>query len=95
MTLPSLQPLADRLSVSRIVRRKKLGVTTSEATEKISHLPWNPVNNSNCVPNPTPPSPERVSTKTSSPDDSAADQAKKRKKKNKKKKKDLTMPQGM
>ena len=72
VTLPSLHPLADKLSVSRIVRRRKPAFAKSPPREKISHLPSIPTVTEISVPTVMPPPPERVSTKTSSPDDSAA-----------------------
>ena len=77
LTLPCLQPLADRLSVSKTTRRKKPGARVSDLSERNSHFPSNPVSIEKLVLSVTPPPPERSSTKTSLPDDSAAGEVEK------------------
>ena len=69
--LPCLQPLADRLSVFRIVSTKKPGAMTSLAGEKLTHFPEIPVIAAKVALSATPPPPEISTTGACSPDSAA------------------------
>ena len=71
LTLSCLQPLADRLSVFRIVSMKKPGAIILPTRETVSHFPERPVDTEKSVLGATPPPAEVSSTGACSPDSAA------------------------